>query len=85
LTPSITRRLVSEFTRVHRHGPEPIELGALTAREREVLLQLARGRSNAEIASELRVSDATVKTHVAAVLSKLALPRVPQLVGTRTV
>jgi DNA-binding NarL/FixJ family response regulator len=74
LAPTVTRRVIEEFVRrPPRNAPAPPELAELTAREVEVLTLLARGRSNAEIAQELVVSDATVKTHVAAVLRKLDL------------
>jgi DNA-binding NarL/FixJ family response regulator len=74
LDPSVTRRLIAEFAR----RPEPIfkrpkELGALTDRELEVLRELARGFTNAEIAERLHISETTVKTHVAHVLDKLGL------------
>jgi DNA-binding NarL/FixJ family response regulator len=79
VSPSVTRRLLDTFA--HRlPGPEvasepPLDarLELLTAREREVLLELARGCSNAEIASELVLSEATVKTHVRRILAKLGL------------
>ena len=74
LAPSITRRLVERFARggqetsaVHR------DLASLTPREREVLQQLARGLSNAELAAAFQLSEATVKTHVARILGKLQL------------
>jgi DNA-binding NarL/FixJ family response regulator len=74
LAPSITRRLVEQF--VQRPPPgqaTPAALAELTARELEVLRLIARGRSNGEIARELVVSEATVKTHVHKIFSKLAV------------
>ena len=74
LAPSITRRLVEEFVRsAPPQTRPPAGLDELTSREHEVLLLLARGMSNAEIAAELFVSETTVKTHVARVLMKLKL------------
>ncbi|WP_281262327.1 response regulator [Saccharothrix carnea] len=74
LAPAITRRLVERFAdrrpdTVARHR----DLAALTPRELEVLGLLARGLSNAELAGELHLSEATVKTHVARILAKLGL------------
>ena len=72
LAPAITRRLIEEFARRPMPDPElTAQLGSLTEREREVLVYLARGLGNAEIARELHVGEATVKTHVANVLQKI--------------
>ena len=74
LAPSITRRLIQEFAQAGPpSGPPPKGLDELTARELEVFKLIARGLSNAEIASELVVSETTVKTHVARMLMKLGL------------
>ena len=74
LAPSVTRRLIEAFARrPAQTSPAPSRLTALTGRERDVLLLLARGRSNAEIAAALFVSEATVKTHVGNLLAKLGL------------
>jgi DNA-binding NarL/FixJ family response regulator len=72
LTPSITRRLITEFARRPRAVPPADEaLGQLTPREHEVLEQVAAGLSNAEISANLHLSVATVKTHVSRLLTKL--------------
>jgi DNA-binding NarL/FixJ family response regulator len=74
LAPTLTRRLVEEFVRRPPPGHNvPGQLGELTEREREVLRLIARSMSNAEIAAELVVSEATVKTHVNHILQKLDL------------
>ncbi len=73
LAPTITRRLIEDFARRPRPTARPAALAELTPRELEVLGLIARGSSNANIARELVVSDATVKTHVARIFSKLDL------------
>jgi DNA-binding NarL/FixJ family response regulator len=78
VAPSVTRRLLSQFA--HRL-PDPLSpapasdarVESLTPRERELLIEVARGLSNAEIAERLVVSEATVKTHVGRILGKLGL------------
>jgi DNA-binding NarL/FixJ family response regulator len=74
LAPSITRRLVERFApAAPALAVAPQALASLTARETEVFRLLARGMSNGEIAEALVVSDATAKTHVAAILAKLGV------------
>ncbi len=74
LAPQVTGRLIREFTKQRRHRPQaPSELSTLTARETEVLVLIAGGLSNGEIAKRLVVSEHTVKTHVARVFTKLGL------------
>jgi len=75
LAPAVTQSVISEFARRSPGAGENVSprLAALTDREREVLLLLTRGRSNAEIAGDLVVSEATAKTHVAHVLMKLGV------------
>ena len=73
LSPSITRRVVQEFARHSRDPVDSPDLQRLTNRETEVLRSLSQGLSNAEIAATLFVSEATVKSYVSAVLSKLGL------------
>ena len=80
LAPSITRRLVQRFAagdpRVGERPPTPAihrDLAVLTPRELEVLTLLGRGLSNTELAQQLRLREATVKTHVARIFAKLTL------------
>ena len=81
VAPAVTRRLIERFT---PHLPDPDQpanpLGGLTEREREVLLEVARGRSDQEIAAHLHLSEATVKVHVSRVLAKLSLRDRAQLI-----
>jgi DNA-binding NarL/FixJ family response regulator len=82
LAPSVTRRLIAEFAR----RPDPpsrlrsVSLDGLTDREKEVLSEVARGRSNAEIAETLHISPATAKTHLNRLFSKLRARDRAQLV-----
>ncbi|HEX5615355.1 MAG TPA: response regulator transcription factor [Acidimicrobiia bacterium] len=80
LSPRVTKRLIAEFAR-HAPTPAPVPgLDALTEREHEVLVAVARGLSNAEIAEGLFMSHATAKTHVSRLLTKLGARDRAQLV-----
>jgi DNA-binding NarL/FixJ family response regulator len=73
LSPSVTRRVIQEFTRVHRQAAAPKAVDTLTSRELDVFRLITQGLSNAEIGRQLFISDTTVKTHVTRLLQKLAL------------
>jgi DNA-binding NarL/FixJ family response regulator len=73
IAPTITKRLIEQFTRTAPPSTPPPALQQLTPREVEVLTLISRGLSNGEIASELVLSEATVKTHVKRLLSKLSV------------
>jgi len=79
LAPSVTRKLIREFARQSPASPRP-PLEVLTDREQDVLALVARGLSNAEIATELFITLATVKTHVSRLLTKLAARDRAQLI-----
>jgi DNA-binding NarL/FixJ family response regulator len=72
LSPSITKRVIKQFTSIPRPSP-PEAFDELTAREQEVFRLIANGLSNPEIARELYISEATVKTHITHILQKLDL------------
>jgi DNA-binding NarL/FixJ family response regulator len=73
IAPSITKRLVAEFAARPQRPERPPELDELTARELEVLQLVAHGLSNGEIAAQLVIGEATVKTHLTHILMKLRL------------
>jgi DNA-binding NarL/FixJ family response regulator len=73
LAPSVTRRIIEQFASRPIKPELGVRLQSLTQREREVLVLLARGASNAELAAELFVSEGTIKTHVSSLLAKLGL------------
>ncbi|OZD10273.1 DNA-binding response regulator [Rhodococcus sp. 06-235-1A] len=73
VSPKVTKRLLSRFVAQSVSSTDASVLEALTGREREVLVHLATGLSNAEIASVLHLSEATVKTHIGRILTKLGV------------
>ena len=73
LAPSVTRRIIEQFARRPVEADVLARVESLTQREREVLVMLARGKSNSELAAALFVSEGTVKTHVSSLLAKLGL------------
>jgi DNA-binding NarL/FixJ family response regulator len=82
IAPQVTRRLIAEFAaRPSSGGTSPDLTARLTERETEVLVLVARGLSNTEIASQIVVSPLTAKTHVSRILTKLGLRDRAQLVA----
>lgn len=73
VSPKVTKRLLSRFVAQAEPTADASVLDALTGREREVLIQLATGLSNAEIAAVMNLSEATVKTHIGRILAKLSV------------
>lgn len=71
ISPDITRRLLTTLARLEPASPPPQPIEPLTEREEGVLLAVARGRTNSEIADELHISLSTVKTHIGALMNKL--------------
>ncbi|GAA3268794.1 response regulator transcription factor [Dactylosporangium vinaceum] len=85
LSPSVTRQVITRLTaedRTRRRREALARLGGLTEREREVLVQIGRGSTNAEIAEYLRMSEATVKSHVTHLFEKVAATNRVQLAIT---
>ena len=83
LAPSVTRRLVAEFAagpKATARSGDDTSFGSLTQREREVLVEIAKGASNSELAERLFISETTVKSHVRSLLSKLGARDRVQLV-----
>ena len=71
IAPSVTARLLATFSDIRVGAPSAQPIQPLTAREEDVLVTVARGRTNAEIADELHISLSTVKSHVASLMTKL--------------
>ncbi|MGO1508958.1 MAG: response regulator [Actinomycetaceae bacterium] len=82
LSPSITRKVITDYATRPAARPDPTVLSPLTERELDVMKLVATGASNAEIAAELYLGEQTVKTHVSRILSKLGLRDRTQIVVT---
>ena len=83
LDPAVARRLIDEFAHRPESGlPSPAEFSSLTSREREVLVLMAHGLSNAEISDRLVVGEGTTKTHVSRIFAKLGFRDRAQAVAT---
>jgi len=72
IAPSVTVRLLATFSQTQAETPSAQPIEPLTEREEQVLVTVARGRTNSEIADELHISLSTVKTHIASLMTKLA-------------
>jgi DNA-binding NarL/FixJ family response regulator len=72
IAPSVTVGLLATFSQTRAQGPSAQPIEPLTEREEEVLVTVARGRTNAEIADELHISLSTVKTNIASLMTKLS-------------
>lgn len=71
IAPSVTARLLATFSKAGSASTPPEPIDSLTAREEEVLVTVARGRTNAEVAEELHISLSTVKAHLGSLMTKL--------------
>ncbi|MBT8226812.1 MAG: response regulator transcription factor [Dactylosporangium sp.] len=80
IAPSTTRRMLDHLVRARSDEPDEDAVAVLTGRERQVLLEIAQGYPNAQIAARLYLSEATVKTHIGRILAKLNLPDRVQIV-----
>jgi DNA-binding NarL/FixJ family response regulator len=82
LDPDVTRRLINEIAaRPQQHTHTPAQIAQLAPREREILILVAQGMSNTDIAAQLSISEVTVRTHLARVMAKLKVQEKSQAVA----